>query len=70
MHEENFLNCWLRDDPGGEAEEVEEVNRKAKDDEEATSGHREAEGEWERVEIDCKRVFVFRFLFQSSSESL
>ena len=33
MHEENFLRSWLREDVEGKAEDVEKVNKKAKDEE-------------------------------------
>ena len=55
MHEENFLISWLMDDTESKAEEVEEMKKKA-NEEEATSGNRESEGGQEKVEMDCASV--------------
>ena len=51
MHEENFLNSWLREDVERKVEERERLNEEAKQ-EESKHGKREVEGEMERVEIE------------------
>ena len=43
MHEENFLNSWLREDTEDKAEEMEKMRTRTKE-EETKSGQRESEG--------------------------
>ena len=55
MHEENFSRSWLREDTESKAEEVEEINKKAKA-EESEIGKGELEGEKERVAVVDKML--------------
>ena len=47
MHEDHSLSSWLRDSTEDKAEEIEKVNREAKE-EECKHGKRECEGEKEK----------------------
>ena len=68
MHEENFLSSWLRDDIECEAEDVEELNKKSKE-EESKSGKRESEGEKERVAV-VLQTCLLRFSYPHEWEGL
>ena len=52
MHEEDFLNSWLREDEESKAEE--KVNKE--DQEQCKSGKRKYEGKLEKVTVVRKRM--------------
>ena len=55
MPEKNFLSSWLRDDTESKAEEMENMDKEAKE-EASKRGKRELEGEREKVSVVGQRI--------------